>query len=181
MTLMAGRVLLVEDDQDIVRVVKTYLERDGFTVDVAEDGLTGLQKALEGNPALVVLDWMLPGLNGLEFMKRLRNELPTPIIMLTARTEESDRVLGLEFGADDYVTKPFSPRELVARVKAVLRRDAPVERGSLPTPVVTGSGGDRSGEAKGDAGEAVELELTTLEFDLLYTLARSPGSCLYSG
>jgi two-component system alkaline phosphatase synthesis response regulator PhoP len=173
MAFMAGTVLLVEDDKDIVRVVRTYLERDGFTVEVAEDGLTGLQKALENPPNLIVLDWMLPGLNGLEFMQRLRNERQTPIIMLTARTEESDRVLGLELGADDYVTKPFSPRELAARVKSVLRRATQTVQATfepITIGVMTIDPTKRSALLEGRP-----LELTTLEFDLLHTLAQSPG------
>jgi DNA-binding response OmpR family regulator len=118
---MTGRILVVEDDLGIARAVRAYLEKEGFEVDVVTDGLLALQRALAEAPLLIVLDWMLPGLDGLEFMRRLRQEQRTPIIMLTARIEENDRILGLEFGADDYVTKPFSPRELVARVKAVLR------------------------------------------------------------
>ena len=117
-----GHILIVEDDPDVLKVVRAYLERDAYTVSIAQDGLTGLSFALMEAPSLIVLDWMLPGIDGLEFMKRLRKELKTPVIMLTARKEEADRILGLELGADDYLTKPFSPRELVARIKAVLRR-----------------------------------------------------------
>src|SRR5690606_12651706 len=107
---------------DAAQVVSAYLTREGYAVEVAHDGAAGLQRALQAPPALVVLDWMLPGLGGPEFVTALRREQRTPIIMLTARSEESDRVVGLELGADDYVVKPFSPRELVARVRAVLRR-----------------------------------------------------------
>jgi DNA-binding response OmpR family regulator len=169
------RILIVEDDPDIVEVVRTYLARSGFTVEVARDGLTGLRRALESPPALIVLDWMLPGIDGLEFMKLLRQTHALPVIMLTARSEEADRVLGLEFGADDYVAKPFSPNELVARVRAVLRRseivaadegvDAPLERGALRVDP-----GTRRVHAAGQ-----EIDLTTREFDLLYALARRPG------
>lgn len=127
---MTGRILVVEDDLGIARAVRAYLEKEGFEVDVVTDGLLALQRALAEAPLLIVLDWMLPGLDGLEFMRRLRQEQHTPIIMLTARIEENDRILGLEFGADDYVTKPFSPRELVARVKAVLRRTEGAEEGT---------------------------------------------------
>jgi two-component system, OmpR family, alkaline phosphatase synthesis response regulator PhoP len=167
------RILVVEDDLDIVRVVSTYLERSGFAVETAFDGLTGLSRALEHPPELIVLDWMLPGLDGLEFMKRLRRAMATPVIMLTARSEETDRVLGLEFGADDYVTKPFSPRELVARVKAVLRRTASREderRLSLRRGPLMIDPGRRSVTLDG-----APVALTTLEFDLLYALARHPG------
>lgn len=163
------RVLIVEDDPDIVHVVQTYLGRAGYQTEAALDGLTGLALALETPPELIVLDWMLPGLDGLEFMKRLRREQRTPVIMLTARTEEHDRILGLDFGADDYVGKPFSPRELVSRVKAVLRRteasQEPLRFGSLVIDPAR-----RSVTRNGAA-----IELTALEFDLLYTLASHPG------
>jgi DNA-binding response OmpR family regulator len=170
---VTARILIVEDEPDIVQVVKVYLERSGFFVEVASDGLTGLAKAAHTSPALIVLDWMLPGLDGLEFMKRLRRTHETPVIILTARNEETDRVLGLEFGADDYVTKPFSPRELVARVKAVLRRMEPLDEGANAQL--------RRGNLRIDPSYRrvtvadQEVELTTLEFDLLHELARQPG------
>ena len=168
-----ARILVVEDDPDIVRVVKSYLERFDFEVDTAFDGLSGLSRALENPPALIVLDWMLPGIDGLEFMKRLRAEQQTPVIMLTARGDEDDRVQGLRLGADDYVPKPFSPRELVARIEAVLRRMQPsaeqeqevLTRGPL---VIDPS---RHNVTRNDE----LIELTTLEFNLLYMLARYPG------
>jgi signal transduction histidine kinase len=119
---MGQRVLVVEDDTDTAHVVRAYLERDGFEVEVARDGVSGLERALTDRPDLVVLDWMLPGLDGLSFLRTLRRDGALPVIMLTARTEEGDRIAGLEAGADDYVAKPFSPRELSARVRAVLRR-----------------------------------------------------------
>lgn len=170
---MTSRVLVVEDDLDAAEVVRAYLAREGFEVSVARDGVSGLERALTERPALIVLDWMLPGLSGSEFLRRLRRERSTPVIMLTARTEESDRIVGLELGADDYVPKPFSPRELVARVKAVLRRTGP--------PV---TGGRREVEHRGllldpERREAslvgLDLELTTLEFDLLFVLMEAPG------
>jgi two-component system, OmpR family, alkaline phosphatase synthesis response regulator PhoP len=170
---MTGRILVVEDDLGIARAVRAYLEKEGFEVDVVTDGLLALQRALAEAPLLIVLDWMLPGLDGLKFMRRLRQEQRTPIIMLTARIEENDRILGLEFGADDYVTKPFSPRELVARVKAVLRRTEGAEEedpevlvaGPLVIDLV------RHTVTRDD----VPLELTVLEFNLLHTLAVRPG------
>ena len=166
------RILLIEDDTDTQRIVGRYLERSGFVVDVAQDGLGGLAKALESAPDLIVLDWMLPGLDGLELLKRLRSEQRTPVIMLSARTEEADRILGLEFGADDYVLKPFSPGELVARVKAVLRRSS--EPDEQPERLRVGSlqlnPAKRTVQAEGRL-----LDLTTLEFDLLHTLMRAPG------
>lgn len=171
--MVTGRILVVEDDPGIVRAVRAYLEREGFEVDVATDGLLALEHALAKAPMLIVLDWMLPGLAGLEFMRRLRQEQSTPIIMLTARTEENDRILGLEFGADDYVTKPFSPRELVARVKAVLRRTEGAEPRD-PDALVTGPLViDLVKHTV--TREGAPLELTVLEFNLLQTLASQPG------
>ncbi|CAN5640493.1 response regulator transcription factor [soil metagenome] len=169
----APRILIVEDDPDIVQVVRAYLEGSGYAVDVAGDGRAGLSCALTAPPALIVLDWMLPSLDGLEFMRILRRTSAVPVIMLTARIEESDRILGLEFGVDDYVTKPFSPRELVARVRAVLRRaaasddggEAPLERGSLHI--------DPGRRRVCVVGE--DIEVTAREFDLLHTLALRPG------
>ncbi len=119
---MAPRILLVEDDADTARVVRAYLERDGLEVEVAADGLVGLDAAYGEPSDLVVLDWMLPGLDGLSFLRALRRGKSIPVIMLTARSEDGDRIAGFEAGADDYVIKPFSPRELAARVRAVLRR-----------------------------------------------------------
>src|SRR5712671_5069920 len=118
------RVLVVDDDTALADVVRRYLTREGFAVEVAGDGESGLERALATLPDLVVLDLMLPGLDGVEVCRRLRQTAPIPVVMLTARGEEEDRIAGLDLGADDYVTKPFSPRELTARVKAVLRRAA---------------------------------------------------------
>jgi len=116
------RVLIVDDDAKTVELVKLYLNRDGYRVLTAYDGIEALKLAREGHPDLIVLDLMLPGMDGLEVCRKLREESDVPIIMLTARTTENDRLAGLDMGADDYVTKPFSPRELAARVRAVLRR-----------------------------------------------------------
>lgn len=167
-------VLIVEDDADVVRVVRAYLEREGFAVAVESDGEAGLRRALADKPALVVLDWMLPRLSGLEVLRELRRERPTPVILLTARTDELDRIIGLEVGADDYVVKPFSPRELVARVRAVLRRS---EGAAAPqADEVVEHGGLRLDVARRLAFvDGQELSLTTLEFDLLLAFARAPG------
>ncbi len=172
---MAQRILVVEDDEDAARVVRAYLERDGFEVEVARDGVAGLELALERPPDLVVLDWMLPGLDGLSFLRALRRDEAVPVIMLTARSEEGDRIAGLEAGADDYVVKPFSPRELSARVRAVLRRApadeaAPAEAMVLEVAGLRVDGARRRVEAGGRA-----LELSALEFDLLAALAAAPG------
>ena len=119
---MASTVLIVEDDPDTVNLVGLYLRRDGHKVLSARDGLSGLRLAREAKPDVIVLDLMLPRLDGMEICRTLREESSTPIIMLTARVEEEDRLAGLDLGADDYVTKPFSPKELAARVRALLRR-----------------------------------------------------------
>ena len=121
---MPGRILIVEDDPDTTKLVGLYLARDGHKVLSATDGLEGLRLAREARPDLVVLDLMLPGMDGMEVCRTLRDESMVPIVMLTARVEEADRLAGLDLGADDYVTKPFSPKELAARVRAVLRRTA---------------------------------------------------------
>lgn len=171
---MAQTILIVEDDPDVVRVARAYLERDGFDVVVESDGEAGLRRALADGPALVVLDWMLPRMSGLEVLRELRRERPTPVILLTARTDELDRVIGLEVGADDYVVKPFSPRELVARVRAVLRRSEGAIAEHLDD--VVDHGDLRLDVARRQAVYADRaLSLTTLEFDLLLAFARAPG------
>ena len=169
---MAGkRVLVVDDDVKTVELVKLYLNRDGYRVLTAYDGIEALRLAREGRPDLIVLDLMLPGMNGLEVCRTLRKESDVPIIMLTAMTTDQDKLNGLELGADDYMTKPFSPRELAARVRTVLRR-IPGERG--PAQV-------RHGELTLDfhkhevtlAGRPISL--TSVEFKLLGVLAKEPG------
>lgn len=172
---MAHRVLIIEDDTDVVRVARAFLERGGYVVEVAYDGLAGLDAALARPPDLIVLDWMLPHLDGPTFLRRLRREQATPVIMLTARTEEDDRIEGLEVGADDYVPKPFSPRELVARVGAILRRrdGEPSERAPRPEIEHRGLRIDPASRTVTKAGTGADL--TALEFDLLWTLAREPG------
>ncbi len=169
---MPERILIVEDDPDIVRVVEAYLQREGFVTEVAVDGETGLASALATPPALIVLDWMLPKLDGEAFMRRLRPTQVTPVIMLTARGEEQDRLHGFALGVDDYLPKPFSPRELVARVLAVLRR-AGIEKAP---PAAFNRGSLRIDPLRRCARLAGrDIELTTLEFDLLHTLATQPG------
>ncbi|HLY30103.1 MAG TPA: response regulator transcription factor [Ktedonobacterales bacterium] len=172
-------MLIIEDDADILRLVRMYLTEAGFRVVSAEDGLIGLETYVREQPDLVVLDVMLPGLDGREVCRRIREIAQTPIIMLTARRMEEDRVQGLEMGADDYVTKPFSPRELVSRVRAVLRRAVPdkVDGASTPErperiifPGLTIFPAAHRVEVDGRA-----VELTAKEFDLLLTLASAPG------
>jgi len=169
---VAQTILVVDDEARIVKLVRDYLERAGFHVLTARDGETALQVARLERPDLIVLDLMLPGLDGLDVCRRLRQESAVPIIMLTARVEEADRIVGLELGADDYVTKPFSPRELVARVRAALRRAS----GQLGPATVIRAGDVELDTASLTATVAGQpIDLTATEFQLLFTLARQPG------
>jgi DNA-binding response OmpR family regulator len=165
-------VLVVDDDPTVSDVVRRYLEQDGFEVRLAADGLTALAAVRAEPPDLVILDLMLGGIDGLEVCRRLRRDRPDlPVVMLTALGEEADRVVGLEVGADDYVTKPFSPRELVLRVRSVLRRTAPPRQdGILRDGDLVADTGRRIAEAGG-----MPLALTVREFDLLEFLLRHPG------
>ena len=171
---MAGkRVLVVDDDVKTVELVKMYLNRDGYKVLTAYDGTEALQLAREAHPDLIVLDLMLPGIDGLKACRILRNESDVPIIMLTARTTEEDRLTGLDLGADDYVTKPFSPRELAARVRAVLRRlpGETIQRG----PEEVQHGKLTVDFPKHEASLAGRpLNLSPIEFKLLGTMVREP-------
>jgi DNA-binding response OmpR family regulator len=170
-------ILIVEDDPRVVDLVSVYLEKEGFQVEIANDGEAGLARAEEQRPDLVVLDVMLPKLDGWAVCRRLREKPETeriPIVMLTSRGEEMDRVLGLDLGADDYVTKPFSPRELVARIKAVLRRSGEGKlSASQKTLTYRGLRIDPVGRAVEVGGEVAAL--TPREFDLLWLLASHPG------
>lgn len=168
------KILVVDDEPSIVEVVSLYLSRAGFQVTVAHDGQMALREMSRELPDLVVLDLMLPGVDGMEITRRLRAEGDTPIIMLTARKEESDRILGLEMGADDYMVKPFSPQELVSRVRAVLRRthSAPTqqrEERTLEFADLAINPITRLVETNGQ-----EIMLTAKEFDLLWLLASHP-------
>ena len=168
------RILIVEDDRDIIELLRYNLEREGYRVAHATDGASGLEAARRDLPDLLILDLMLPQLSGLELCQELRRAPRTahlPIIVLTARSDEADRVIGLELGADDYVTKPFSPRELVARVKAVLRRTEPHPGGR---PVRIGPL-EIDPDAHRFTVEGKAIELSALEFRLLYFLASHPG------
>lgn len=168
------RVIVVDDDIRTVELVKLYLNRDGYKVLTAYDGIEALRLARESHPDLIVLDIMLPGLDGLQVFRALRAESDVPIIMLTAKTTEQDRLTGLELGADDYVTKPFSPRELAARVRAVLRRlpEEWIQRG--PNQIKRGAVlVDFVKHEASIAGKPVNL--TPIEFKLLGILVREPG------
>ena len=172
---MASTVLIVEDDPHTVEVVQLYLRRDGHTVLTAFDGLEGLRLAREEGPNLVVLDLMLPGMNGLEVCRSLREESEVPIMMLTARVEENDRVAGFDLGADDYVTKPFSPRELAARIRAVLRRTTQ-EGEDNGAPQLTYAGIAVDTEPRTALVDDAAVKLTPTEFRLLTLLVRHPGT-----
>jgi DNA-binding response OmpR family regulator len=170
---MAAKILVVDDEARIVKLVRSYLEQSGFSVVEAGDGQTALIQARREKPDLVILDLGLPVIDGLEVARVLRRESNTPIIMLTARIEDTDKIVGLELGADDYITKPFNPRELVARVRAVLRRSGagaePVSPRLSAGPLVL----DMPGHAATLNGRM--LDLTPTEFELLTVLLQNPG------
>jgi DNA-binding response OmpR family regulator len=170
------RILLVEDDPTVSDIVARYLHREGFTVETVADGRLALQRAMADPPDLMVLDLMLPGIDGLEVFRRLRASAPVPVIMLTARGGEHDRVTGLELGADDYMGKPFSPRELTARIKAVLRRAEGHDDDSAPGLSRRLEAGDLTVDVSAREvrrGDQL-IALTVREFDLLVFLMRHP-------
>jgi DNA-binding response OmpR family regulator len=173
---MSDTILLVDDEQHIIDLAKMYLEQAGFRVASATDGQRALRRILDEKPALVVLDLMLPGLDGWEVCRRVRAESDVPIIMLTARSDDIDRIVGLELGADDYLTKPFNPRELVARVRAILRRAAhrPADPAAADRAVVCGNIAIYP-ERRLVTVAGVPANLRVKEFDLLLTLAENPG------
>lgn len=165
-------VLVVDDEEHLLSVVKAYLIRNGFQVLTARNGREALSLALKKSPDLILLDLMMPEMDGLEFLRRYREDCQTPVIMLTARVDESDKVIGLELGADDYVTKPFSPRELIARVRAVLRRNGQDDPGTNPLRI--------KGVVLDPLSHTVEVseqrvDLTPSEFDLLAIFMAAPG------
>jgi DNA-binding response OmpR family regulator len=172
-------ILVVEDEMKIARVVRDYLERAGFEVIVVGDGEAALASARVSRPDLVLLDLGLPGMDGMDVARSLRRNHDTPIVMVTARGDETDRIVGLELGADDYVVKPFSPKELVARVRAVLRRSG-VAATALETPIHVGDVRVDPSRFRVTAGDR-SIELTPTEFQLLVTLAREPGRVFTRG
>ncbi len=171
---MTETILIVDDEQHIIDLAKLYLEQEGYKTSSATDGKTALQQILRDNPSLVVLDLMLPELDGWEVCRRVRAESDVPIIMLTARSDDIDRIVGLELGADDYLTKPFNPRELVARVRAILRRsNRPAPSASDSALTIDNLMIQPEKRAVQVAGNEVDLRMK--EFDLLLTLASNPG------
>lgn len=174
---MPKTILLIEDDSDIIEISRDYLKAAGFSVLTAGDGVAGLTAARREKPDLIVLDLMLPEMDGLDVCRSLRRESDVPIIMLTARVEETDKLIGLELGADDYITKPFSPRELVARVRVVLRRmNADPSSDVLRVGLVTL---DRAHYTASLPGKTVSL--TATEFEILATLMSQPGRIFSRG
>ena len=169
-------ILLVDDDAELCSLLSEFLRREGFAVDCEHEGNRGLEHARESGVDLVVLDVMLPGIDGFEILRRLRQQSRVPVIMLTARGEDVDRIIGLELGADDYLPKPFNPRELAARIRAILRRYE-------PRPATTSSRIEVNGVALDPGSREVyahgkRVELTTFEFDILELLMRSAGRVL---
>jgi len=168
-----AKILIIDDDVELCELVGEYLTREGFEVEAVHNGDKGLECALSSQPALVVLDIMLPGMTGLEVLRRLRSESMTPVLILTARGDDVDRIVGLEIGADDYLAKPFNPRELVARVRAILRRS---KAGPLATAAsVTVGDVELDPGARTVTRQGELLELTAVEFSLLEALMRSAG------
>jgi two-component system, OmpR family, response regulator CpxR len=174
------RILVVDDDLELCELLTEYLQPEGFDVDAVYDGVQGVERALSGDYSLLILDVMLPGIRGFEALRQIRAKSAMPIIMLTARDEDIDRILGLEIGADDYLAKPFNPRELAARIQAVLRRSASTNR-EIPRP------GPRQivlGDVELNEGARVvrrqnrEVELTSVEFDLLAFFMKNPVKVL---
>ena len=171
-----AEILIIDDDSELCELVAEYLEGEGFEIDAAYDGLSGIERCLEREPDLVILDVMLPGIGGFEVLSRIRTHSRVPVIMLTARGEEVDRIVGLEMGADDYLPKPFNPRELVARIRAIFRRAvAPETVGDEPEVLAIGDLeidiGARQVQCAG-----VAVELTGAEFAILETLVRAAGT-----
>jgi two-component system response regulator CpxR len=166
------RVLIVDDDVELCRLLAERLSTEGFAIEAVHDGPHGLERALSKEHALLVLDLMLPGMGGLDVLRRLRAQSPLPVLILTARGEDVERILGLEIGADDYVPKPFNPRELIARIRAILRRTAQVSTAAVPLVV----GDLRLDPAAREAWlNDAPLYLTSVEFTLLETLLRDAG------
>src|ERR1700676_3603060 len=168
-------VLVVDDDIELCALVQEYLTAEGFSLKAVHDGEQGLQQALTGEYTLVVLDVMLPGINGFEVLRRIRSVSKIPVLLLTARGEDVDRIVGLEIGADDYLPKPFNPRELLARIRAILRRSGSAEAPAAAGDFLTVQGLELDTAARVARCGGVQLDLTGIEFGLLQALMRSPG------
>jgi len=169
-------ILLIDDDAELCALLIEFLQREGYSVDCEHEGNRGLRKAAQPGVDLVVLDVMLPGIDGFEILRRLREQSKVPVIMLTARGEDVDRIVGLELGADDYLPKPFNPRELAARIRAILRRYEP--RPAAPSHLLEVNGIVLDTGAREVLAKGKRVELTTFEFDILEQLMRSAGHVL---
>lgn len=173
------QILIIDDDVALCELVTEYLEPLGFEIATAHRGDIGVERALQEQPSIVVLDVMLPGLNGFEVLRKIREQSRVPVLMLTARGDDVDRIIGLEIGADDYLAKPFNPRELAARIKAILRRTQPDQSGQQSPPRILTVGDielDSGTRAVRRHGELIDL--TAVEFDLLANLLRSAGQVI---
>jgi DNA-binding response OmpR family regulator len=166
------RVLIVDDDIELCRLLSERLSTEGFTLEAVHDGVRGLERVLSREHAFVILDLMLPGMGGLDVLRHLRAQSPVPVLILTARGEDVDRILGLENGADDYLPKPFNPRELIARIRAILRRTA---RAPERTASLTVGDLRLDPAAREVSVDGIQLDLTSVEFTLLETLLREAG------
>ena len=171
MTISVNKILIVDDEKQIVEIVKAYLEREGYRTIVAYDGKSAIAAARKENPDLIILDLMLPEVSGWDVCRTLRAESNVPIIMLTARDDTTDKIIGLELGADDYISKPFDPKELVSRVRAVLRRYSVKSKRNLINLAGLTIDLEKRQVRRGEA----EIHLTALEFDLFRTMAENPG------
>lgn len=168
-------VLLIDDDAELGKLLEEYLQSEQLSLEAAHDGPSGLEKALSSRHSVVVLDVMLPGMSGLDVLKQLRQKSSVPVLMLTARGSELDRILGLELGADDYLPKPFNPRELVARLRAILRRTSGTSAAAHPVHLADV---ELHPESRSVSCNGKPVTLTGAEFDLLYTFLRSPGKII---
>ncbi|MFC1974794.1 response regulator [Chloroflexota bacterium] len=171
-------ILVIDDEPNILNLTTAYLQAEGYTVHTAADGPTGLKAAQTLKPDLIILDVMLPGLDGIELLTLLRRESDVYVLMLTAKSEETDKIIGLSVGADDYLTKPFSPRELVARIKAALRRYGKSPSNGAANQILTFQHVRIDVDARRVWKDDQPVELTTIEFDLLHALAEYPGRVL---
>ena len=169
------KILIIEDDPEIIKLLRIHLENQIYEVEIAEDGISGLRSALENEYDLILLDLTLPGMDGVEVCKNLRANKNTPVIMLTAKSEEIDRVLGLEIGADDYITKPFSIRELMARIKAVLRRIGHTSSSDKKSSTLNFENLEIDIEKRKITVSGNRIELSPKEFELLVLMASNPG------
>lgn len=170
-----SKILIIEDDREIAEIERDYLELDGFASDIASDGVSGLEKALKGDYDLILLDLMLPGMDGFSVCKRLREKLDIPILMVTARTQDIDKIRGLGFGADDYIEKPFSPGVLVARVKAHLAQHTRLKPRQAESSVISVGPISIDTDARTVTARGTAVTLTNKEYELLLFLARHPN------